>query len=63
VGEVDHKGEVDLTLHIDPSTGKPAGADLEISREVTESGIEISAEVEVDEHCRPTASVGVKIPF
>jgi hypothetical protein len=53
--------EVDLTLHVDPTTGKPSG-EVDVSKEIA-NGVAVEVDVEVDQDGKPTATIGVKIPF
>ena len=53
--------EIDLTLHGDPSDGKVT-LEAEIAKEIG-AGVELDADVQVDQDGRPTVTVGVNIPF
>lgn len=54
-------GSLDLTLHVDPTDGK-ATVEAEIAKEIAH-GVELDADVQVDQDGKPTVTVGVKIPF
>ena len=53
--------EIDLTLHVDPTTGKPSG-EVEIEKDLG-AGLKIDVDAQVDQDGKPTVTIGVKIPF
>jgi hypothetical protein len=57
----DAPASLDLTLHVDPTGGK-ATVEAEIEKEIGH-GVELDADVQVDQDGKPTVTAGVKIPF
>ena len=53
--------ELDLNLHLDPTSGK-ATVEAEIEKEIGR-GVELDAEVQVDQDGKPTITIGLKIPI
>lgn len=54
-------GEIDLTLHVDPADGKTT-IEAELSQEIGK-GVELDADVQVDQDGNATATIGVTIPI
>lgn len=53
--------EVDLILHVDPTTGKPSG-EVDVSKEIAD-GVAVEVDVQVDQDGKPTVTIGVEIPL